>query len=72
MNGLIVGWEDLVEMSYIEGFVINSYYCAVNNRWVLLVVGADGVFRSVNHDMLGLKVVGMGTLVEHFQGGDRT
>ena len=54
---VVVHWEDLVDGEEYIGALLNSTWCPVTSRWVLLVACFDdAAFKTVYSDQLGVSV----------------
>ena len=56
-HDLIVDWDDPVDGENYAGQLVNSTWCPVTNRWVLLVACMyDSTFKTVYSDQLSVQV----------------
>ena len=52
-----IEWQDEYTGTTRHGMLINSAYCNVTDRWVLLVLSEDGTFHNIHSDGLGVGAV---------------
>ena len=49
-----IEWQDEYTGVTRHGFLINSAYCPVQDRWAILVMSEDGTFHNIHANGLGV------------------
>ena len=52
-----IEWQDEYTGQTRHGFIVNSAYCPVQDRWAILVMSEDGTFHNIKADGLGVGAV---------------